>query len=154
MISDATYHQGAVLAMLADRIDPGLHVRRIAKQLSGFYLIGDRLPVLIKFSRNRRGPWSFTFTGEQQLAQVDLAGQYGNLVVCLVCGTDGVAGVDFRDFRKLLDENVEMQGESVSVRRGLNEMYALRGKDGELDRKISRDQFIKIIADAMMPANA
>jgi hypothetical protein len=62
---------------------------------------------------------------------------YGECFTCLICGRDGVAGVNMKEFRQMLDGDFEEQ-ESVTVRRQLNSLYQIKGRDGILESRVSR----------------
>lgn len=148
MIRDYQRYYGSALVILIDSWDASLKVRRIFDHRSGYYLLEDKLPLAIKFSRSRKGPWSFTYHRANQLLYDELVNSYGNCVTAFVCGTDGVVAVQHCQLRKLLDDVYEEQ-ENVSIRRRFNRMYSIRGRDGKLDTKIARDSYVKLVAELL-----
>ena len=78
------------------------------------------------------------------MAQETLIHSYGDVLVCLICGKDGVAGLNMQEFRMVLEDITQEQG-IITVRRRLGAMYHVKGRDGELKNKIGRqDIFEKI----------
>lgn len=55
----------------------------------------------------------------------------------MICGRDGVAGLNMNELRMVLDDDFEEQ-ECISVRRRLKTMYHIKGRDGVLESRISR----------------
>ena len=137
MITDAARYYGAVFSFIIDRSAGSVALRRIFDDCVGFYLVDERLPLLIKYSTRRKGPWSFTFHHDHQEKQQMLYERHGECIVALVCGKDGIVALQHADFRTVLDEFFEPQ-EAVTVRRRHNQMYQVKGRDGQLSRRLSR----------------
>ena len=114
----------------------------------GHYLINRRIPIAIKMSSKRKGPWTFNFTRAHQETHEKLFEKHGELFVCLVCGRDGIAGLSMQEMRTVLDHNFEEQ-ESISVRRRLKTMYQVVGRDGELRGRVSRHAIFEKIEAAL-----
>lgn len=144
MITDASRYYGCVLHSITEQ--PGKHVgvQRIFDDFSGFYLVNQGLPVYIKYSTSRKGPWSFNFLLSHQERQKSLFETYGECITAFVCGRDGIAALPYTELRKVLDDNFETQ-EGVSIRRRLNEMYQVKGRNGKLDHKISRNSLSEVL---------
>ena len=137
MISDTARYHGSFLALLIDKLEGPVSIEKLRGVGSGQYLIDRRIPVSLKMSSKRKGPWTFNFMRAHQEAHERLFDEYGELFVCLVCGRDGVAGLSMQEMRTVLDNNFEEQ-ESISVRRRLKTMYQVVGRDGELRGRVSR----------------
>lgn len=114
----------------------------------GYYLVGGKIPVYLKHSTKRKGPWSFNFFRSHQETQAELYSQYGECVTCLICGRDGIVGLSMADLRQVLDGEFEQQ-ECVSVYRKLNRMYQVKGRDGVLDCKLSRKSAFEYISQML-----
>lgn len=56
------------------------------------------------------------------------------------------------EFRQILDGNFEEQ-ECVSVRRRLKTMYQVKGRDGQLDRRVSRRSVFEKLAESIEGAD-
>jgi hypothetical protein len=144
MISDTAQLHGAFFIQLFEFLEEPISIRRMTELSSGFYLLADRVPVFLKLSTKRKGPWTFNFLHSHQMSQKKAYNTYGECFTCLICGCDGMAGINMAEFRQILDGNLEEQ-ECVSVRRGLNKMYQIKGKNGILESKVSRGSiFFKI----------
>lgn len=148
MIRDYQKYFGSALTLLVDNWEGPIQIRKIINGRNGYYLIEEKLPLAIKYSRSRKGPWSFTYHREHQVLYYDLISTYGNCVTAYICGADGVVAVEHNQLRMFLNEIFEEQ-ESVSIRRKLNHMYSIRGRDGNLDNKVARDSYVKLIRDLL-----
>lgn len=62
----------------------------------------------------------------------------------LVCGKDGIAGIDFNELKLILDDNHE-EVEWIRVHRTKNSLYGISGSNGSLNFKVSKDNFLKKI---------
>ena len=98
------------------------------------------LVLYLKTSRKRRTPWRFVFHRAHQEELDALRASYGNVYLGFICGDDGVASIDFRTLKSLLNDKFEDQ-ETVTVRRNPGEMYRLTGSDGSLKNAVSRSGF-------------
>ena len=144
MISDADRYYGATLNRIVNRWEGSISVQNAPESGPRFYLLNGRLPIFIKYSTSRRGPWLFTFHNEHQAQQENLFEGYGECLMAFVCGRDGIAALSHKEFRKVLDSRFEEQ-ESVAIRRRHNEMYRISGRDGKLERKISRNSLAELL---------
>lgn len=137
MIKDSSRYYGAAISSLVDLCAHDLRIGKPISSFPGVYLVDEKIPIYIKYSTSRRGPWTFNFQRSHQEIEQSLFLQYGECIIMFVCGKDGIAALRHADFRTLLDEEFEDQ-ESVSIRRKHNEMYNIRGKNGPLGKKVSR----------------
>ena len=146
MLPDYGRYYGSALTHIIDQCDAPISIQKLAVGFQGFYLIEGRVPVYIKFSRSRRGPWSFNFHKDHQLQYGKLVESYGDCITALVCGKDGIVALNDAQMRQILDEKLDEQ-ESVSVKRKLNHMYSVSGANGELSQKVARDSLISHLFD-------
>jgi hypothetical protein len=137
MIRDRERYSGCVFLHLIDNWEGSLCFQKLQEKGVGFYLIADSLPVFMKYSKARRGPWTFTFQPEHLAAYRGVADEYGECIAAFICGTDGIAAVDYNQFGRLADPASGVQ-EAIVVRRRLKEMYAIKGSKGTLDGKVAR----------------
>lgn len=144
MIRDYQRYCGSALTLLIDSWDGPLQFRRAFQDRNGYYILEERLPLAMKFSRSRKGPWTFNYKREHQVLYNELVSTFGNCVTAFVCGNDGVVAVEHTQLRQFLNEIFEEQ-ESISIRRKLNHMYSIQGRDGSLDKKVGRDSFVKLV---------
>lgn len=96
--------------------------------------------LFIKISNKRLSPWRYNFIKEHQDEILELKTQHSEVFICFVCGDDGVASVDFKQLKDVLDEHHEEQ-EWVSLTRKHKENYRLKGNDGSFERALPRNSF-------------
>ncbi|WP_273426071.1 hypothetical protein [Marinobacter sp.] len=135
MIKDFSRYHGAAIVELLESVDDNLAIRSLSN--AGFYVINDSLPIYVKYSTSRKGPWVFNFALAHQVVENDLFEEFGECLTVFVCGKDGIAAILHCQLKQLLDEDFEDQ-ESVIIKRRHNQMYQVRGKNGSLDKKVSR----------------
>lgn len=133
--SDQLY--GSFFIQLFNTLERPVSVEMLPKLGGGSYLLNNRIPVYLKHATARKGPWQFTFLRDHQEMQQLLFDDYGECFTCLVCGRDGVAGMNMSELRQVLDHHFEEQ-EVISVRRPRGTQYLVKGRDGTLERKVSR----------------
>lgn len=149
MISDTARYHGSFFSLLFDEAKRAIQVESLPDRGVGFYLLDDCIPIYLKHSTLRKGPWIFNFFRSHQESQQVLFEKYGECFTCMICGKDGVAGLSMPEFRQVLDGNFEEQ-ECVSIRRRLKSMYHVRGRDGELERRVGRRTVFENILKATM----
>ncbi|UPJ97396.1 hypothetical protein [Bradyrhizobium sp. 172] len=151
MLPDYGRYYGSVLTHIVDHYGKAVSIEKLAVGVQGFYLLNGKSPLYIKFSRSRKGPWSFNFRRDHQTEYQHLVKNYGDCITALVCGKDGIVALNDVQMRQILDQDFEEQ-ESVSVRRKLNHMYSVKGSNGELSQKVSRDSLMShlgaLVADS------
>lgn len=135
MISDYSRYYGCVFVQLIEH-RPRIVVEKLDVGPQGVYLIDKQVPLYIKFSRRRRGPWAFTFLSDHQICCEELAKRFGHYITAFVCGADGIVALDDAQLREVLDNKCDDQ-EGVTVRRKLRHMYSVSGTSGKLARKVS-----------------
>jgi len=145
MLPDYSRYYGSALIHIVDQYGKPISITKLQVGYQGFYLINDRAPIYIKFSRSRKGPWGFNFHRDHQLQYRLLVEKYKDCITALICGNDGIVALTDFQVRQILDDDVEKQ-ESVSVRRKLNHMYSVKGSNGELSQKVSRDSLMSNLA--------
>ena len=149
-ISDEKFKHGFVISQIALEISKteGLRINiRDGITRSGYEIgvyskgrLAGKFGLFIKFSSSRRSPWRYSFTLDHQ-TEIDLLyKEYGEVFVALVNRDDGVACLSHELLKQILDEHHE-EVEWVSVGTKLKSQYNIKGKDGKLDKKISRSDF-------------
>ena len=96
--------------------------------------------LFIKTSNKRASPWKYSFQKNHQDELLQLKQTHGEAFVVFVNGDDGIACLDFEQFKQLLDHEHEEQ-EWVSVARKPKQNYRLKGNDGVLERPLPRNSF-------------
>lgn len=149
MISDTAKFYGSFFVLLFEQLNGPVSIERIPDSGTGYYLLDGRVPIYLKHSSKRKGPWTFNFFRSHQEAQERLLNEFGECFTCLICGKDGIAGLSMTELRQVLDGNFEEQ-ECVSVRRRLKTIYSIRGRDGVLESRISRKSIFDKIHEAIV----
>lgn len=144
MIPNAYRYYGSVISFVLDLLAEPINIRRLLSKHAGFYLLNESLPMYIKYSTSRKGPWTFSFRRAHQELEDHLCDVHGQCVVVFVCGRDGIVALTHIDFRRLLDGLSEDQ-EAVTIKRKHNEMYQVRGHNGVLGWKLSRNSLDEIL---------
>lgn len=142
MLPDYGGYYGSALVQIIDHYLAPVTVERIGDAPQGFYLLNGRAPLYLKFSRNRKSPWGFTFHREHQEQYQLMIDRYGDCILGLVCGKDGIAALNYAQMREVLDDDFDEQ-EGITVRRRLNQMYSVGGANGKLSRKVARDSLLE-----------
>jgi len=127
-IAKQAFYEGAALYLIARSGD----LRSIGYE-APFFVLNRRLSVLLKYSTQKRSPWGFTLsTDEQALLSAERA--HRKLAVGLICGADGVAAVPYDAL--LTIASPKSSALRISCYRRHREQYEIKGPDGVLDRKV------------------
>ena len=147
MLPDYGRYYGNVFTQIVDGLGRPVSIQKLDLGVQGFYLVDTKVPIFIKFCRNRKSPWAFNFQRDHQLAYKSVIESYGKCITVLVCGADGIAALSHEQLREVLDDDFGEQ-EALAVRRKLNQMYSINGTDGELARKVARDSLLVLLNTA------
>jgi hypothetical protein len=145
MLPDYGRYYGSALTHIVDHCLTPVTISRLEIGVQGYYLLNGKVPLYIKFCRNRKGPWGFTFQRDHQIQYQRVVDEYGDCVLALVCGMDGIVALGFAQVREVLDNQFEDQ-EGISVRRKLNRMYSVGGTNGKLPGKVARDSLMQHVS--------
>src|SRR5690349_16323853 len=127
-INKQAFYEGAALYMLARQ------ARTIRLEYRNpFFIINAEVAVYLKYSARVRSPWTFTF-GVAEFAALAETSCSSELVVGLICGGDGIAGVTYEQLHKIV--GVPTSAAHVACARRYNEHYGVVGPQGELDKKV------------------
>lgn len=148
MIPDYGKYYGCVFSTLIENWSTPHTISKIEIGMQGVYLIDNCVPLFIKFSRNRKGPWTFTFQTDHQALCKVLAEQFADCIVALVCGSDGIVALKHQHFQEVLETNLNGP-ESIIVRRKLRHMYSVGGTSGRLATKVSRESLILLVEELL-----
>lgn len=107
-----------------------------------FFLINNRLLVLLKYSTKGRSPWGFTFMPDEQLLLQERAPGF-KIVLGLVCGADGVTALDYDAY--LTVAALRKSAVHIACYRQHGEHYQVNGPDGSLSRKVAPSNWQKIL---------
>lgn len=107
-----------------------------------FIEVNGSVGVLLKYCTRGRSPWGFTFMPDEQLALQSRANT-GRTVVGLVCGSDGVAALEYTSYAQIAGPRVGAL--RVSCFRDHGTHYEVSGPDGVLSRKVAPSAWSKIL---------
>jgi len=85
-------------------------------------------------------PWSFSFAAGHQSEIANLHEELLNVFVVLVCGADGIACLNYAEYKQLLDEDFRPV-EWIKVSRRPREKYHLSGSDSVVEFTISDNEY-------------
>jgi hypothetical protein len=141
MIRDVEFFHGAALVRLV-RSGQRLAISPFNGWSNASYVVNDRCGLYLKHSSSRMSPWGFTFRRDHQHEIDEMHRLTGYVVVGLICNDDGVVGLDYIEFRTVLDTNHEA-AEGIGISRKPRGMYMVKGRDGELRYRIGEGDFVK-----------
>ena len=141
MIRDFEFFHGAAMVKLM-HIGRRITIAPFKERGNASYVLNDRCGLYLKHSSSRMSPWNFTFRRDHQQEVDELYRLIGYLVVGLICNDDGVVGLDYTEFRTVLDTNHEAI-EGISIFRKPRGMYIVRGRDGKMQYRIGEGDFVK-----------
>jgi len=162
-ISAEEKHHGAALGRLLVTLNdelPGVFVRlRKGRDRSSYFLdcsVEDKLSrstigLYLKHSSARRTPWRYTFLRDHQEEIGDLAQSCYDVFLILINGNDGVACMDHKQLKQLLDDVYE-DAEWITVSRNLRQPYHVSGRDGKLKKTLPRNSFPKAVVEVIAAA--
>jgi hypothetical protein len=144
MISDSFRYYGCVLYQVIEQPDQHATIQRLNCNILNLYLVNDDLPFYIKYSTNRTGPWSSSFQLTHQERQKELFDIYREYITVFVYGHVGIAARLYAELQRVIGVSSRLQ-EDESIQRRHNKMYQIKGRNGALDRNISRSSFSEIL---------
>lgn len=145
MIRDFEFYHGAALTRLV-HTGQRIQIAPFTGSNAG-YVINGCCGLYLKHSSKRMSPWGFTFHRDHQVEIDEMHRLFSHVVVGLVCNDDGVVGLDYAEFRTVLDTNHEAV-EGISVSRKPRGMYMVKGRDGEIRYRIGEGDFQKKVIAA------
>lgn len=107
-----------------------------------FFLLNERLLVLLKYSTRGRSPWGFTFTMDEQLILERRSSEF-EIVIGLICGGDGIAAFSYSDYQSVAVPRPSAI--HIACYRQHGKHYAVNGPDGTLDGKIAPSNWMRIL---------
>lgn len=93
MITNNARYLGQALSCLVNNWGDPVAIQRASDGISGFYVLNDKVPMLIKYTTKRHSLWSFTFNRPHQLQQQAYHDRFGECLVVFVCGRDGIVAL-------------------------------------------------------------
>lgn len=148
MITDTAKFHGAALIYLVDEIPPGITIKRVGSDTSGLYLLNSKIPIYLKYATKRASPWSFTFHSSHLQRYYNLADEYGECLMVLICGFDGSVTIGSTEMKKIIVHTNGSQ-KRISVTRKLNQMYSVSGSDGIVERRFSKRSLVESVTEML-----
>lgn len=148
MIPEADFYHGVALVRLAKGLGEPLCVQARADLGAGSFEVSGRLLLLIKFSSKRLTPWTFTFPERQVRACVAYAA-LRPIMLCLVCGSDGIVAVANETAISLLGSPPEGSQSWIRASRRKRERYGVSGLGGDLRTKVADADLERLAASLL-----
>lgn len=136
-IQKQEFYEGAALYMLAR--EGGLSSIRYEHPI---FVVNGALSLLLKYSTKIRSPWGFTFACDER-EMLDQRSIGSRVIIGLVCGSDGVATLDYRSFAHLVPTG--KSAIHVSCYRQHGEYYEISGPKGSLDKKVAPSEWRQLV---------
>ncbi len=140
MIGELEQYHGAALARLirAGSAVP-VTVRAHGNHRSA-YALDETVALYVKYSTSRLSPWSFQFARAHRNAVEDLTGEFDETFVTLVCGLDGVACLDLKQYRQLVSSD-DASVEWIKVTRRARQKYSVTGSKRRQALKVGNSEY-------------
>jgi hypothetical protein len=136
-IKKQEFYEGAALHLLTRTgAIPGIHY------VPPFFVLCDRLLVLLKYCTRPRSPWGFTFTPDEQ-ALLQQRAQERPIVIAMVCGSDGVAAFKYESYLTIAAPRPTAL--RISCVRHYGQHYGDNGPDGVLAAKVAPSDWMRIL---------
>ena len=136
MIEKLEFYHGAALVRVIE--DP--RCESIAKHACGYCVNNDRI-LAIKYSTKAHSPWGFTFSGDDISRFNAAKAEFGECLLALVCGGDGICALSWALTATLLADSPGR----VAAKRGFAGCYAVSGPAGELKGKVAMNRWPAIV---------
>lgn len=99
-----------------------------------FFLLNDRLSVLLKYSTKVRSPWGFTFAPDEQV-MLKQRSRKSKIVIGLICGSDGIAAISYESYLSVAA--TKSGAVHIACYRKHGEHYEVSGPSGTLKGKVA-----------------
>lgn len=144
MIGEFEFFHGAVFTRILHTTQQTMTVRPYSEFDNAAYVVNDSKGVYIKYSTKRLSPWRFSFQKRHHEMITEMNRNVGDVFVILVCNDDGAVVLSFDEFQQVA-RNGYGQGEWLSAARNRREMYLVKGPEGRLAFKVSKDDYAEKI---------
>jgi hypothetical protein len=143
MIKEFESYHGIVLSQLIHNNGyRPLSIRLYPSASNASYVVNEHTGIYLKHSTRRLSPWGFTFQTAHQKEILKMKEEFRQVFILLICGNDGIAILDFDDFKKIVNNRHE-RSEWISTSRSRNKEYTIKGSQAGLDRKVGKNDFPK-----------
>ena len=128
-IKKQEFYEGAALHLVAR----GGQITSLQYE-APFFLLNDRLSVLLKYSTKVRSPWGFTFAPDEQVMLEQRSPKF-RILIGLICGSDGVAAISYEAYLSVAA--AKSGAIHIACYRKHGEHYEVCGPSGTLKGKIA-----------------
>lgn len=144
------FYHGMVIRRLV--VESGRPVTVVPFDFSGrvdSFKIDDRVVLYLKHSTARLPPWPFTFNSDALRELIELRRRIEHVFIVLICGEEGIITLTLQDFISVSEMR---PGGAVPLRvsRNRNEMFAVSGNGGQLERR--KTSGLRPVLDALQVA--
>jgi hypothetical protein len=129
------YHGAALVRVIEDQ-----RCDAIAKHACGYRVNNTRI-LAIKYSTKAHSPWGFTFSREDISRFKATDAEFGDCIIALVCGGDGICALSWACAGALLAGSPGR----IAAKRGFAGCYAVSGPAGELKGKVAMNRWPAIV---------
>ena len=133
------FYHGAVLSKLL-YTGKELKIKTFPSDGNCTFTINDKVGIYIKYSKKRMTPWVFTFKKKHQEELSILGDLHKKTFIVLVCGDDGIACLNYDEFKEIFNTNID-DFEWIKAHRFKRESYEISAKDGKLKKKVAQNNF-------------
>jgi hypothetical protein len=148
MITDTSKFHGVVLINLIEDISSGILIRKLNTGINGIYLLNEKIPLYVKYASKRTSPWSFTLHSTHLQCYYDLAVEYGDCLMVLICGSDGIVTLGNSEMVRIIIPGIDIQ-KRITVTRRLKHMYSVNGSDGNIEKRISKKSLTEYVINTL-----
>jgi hypothetical protein len=129
-----SYH-GQVLIELLDKRKNGIELFEYTIGQTRIYIVNEKVPIYCKYSTASEWNWTFSFNAQHKKVIKLLHENFGQCLIALICGRDGIAALNFRQVSSLLrfDEDTY---DNLTARRQPNFGYEVSGQKRRLRNRI------------------
>ena len=144
MIKEFEFYHGVVFTKLIHSSKKCISIKSFPTSSNASYIYNENIGIYIKHSTKRLSPWHFSLQKIHQDEIVQMKNQLREVFLVLVCGKDGIVILNYNELKQILNE-VHDEVEWICVSRNPNKEYTVKGSDGALGRKVSKNDFPKKI---------
>jgi hypothetical protein len=130
-----SYH-GQVLIELLHKRKSSLDLFEYTMGQTRIYIVNETLPIYCKYSTASDSPWTFSFNPQHKKVIELLNQNFGQCLVAMICGRDGITALNFRQVSSLLRFG-EVTYDNITARRQPNCGYEVSGQKKRLRNRIA-----------------
>jgi hypothetical protein len=150
MINDQEFLHGAAFLRLIDHGEQ-IKITHISWVHPSIYLVdtdNSKSAILFKVSKKPKSAWSFTLSSQEESALDVVHSKYNNISVflALICHKDGICCIAKKRLWTVLDENIGIAGQHISVSRKLHGSYHVSGPGRQrMDQTVPQNDWPRVI---------